>query len=967
MTQVLCPSFIGRASERSTIRALLDGAAARSGGTVAIVGEQGVGKSRLLWEAAEAARSLDMTVLTGRGAALDRTKPFRPITEALFGHFRHQPVPDDPRLAPLRPVVGRLLSPWVPTSPQPVELSPLVVGEALVRLLSLVAANRACLLILDDLHWADVETIAVADYVAGNLTTAPVAFLAALRPGENEVLDSVVNSLHARRAITRLELDRLSDEEVRSMARTCFGNVDLTRELDELLRVRAGGLPFLVEELLSAVASGVKADRVAPASVEELVAQRLAALGPKAKELFAAAAVLGLRFDLALAAEAADVPLDDALRIGRAAVAQQLLVRDGDRDGALRFRHALTRDAVLGPLLAPERAALARRALAAVERRGTRAQGTVRLAADLAELAGERVCAAGYLLEAGRAAAAEGALGTARAALEQARSLCPSPGADPVLLAEIDAALVAVLARAGETDACLERGRALLASASLPEDVRAEIELELARVAAGAARWRAARDHVAGARTSLEGKPNPALEARIEAVAARVSAELGQAVDAERRARAALELGTGLAPDAACEALHVLGRQSRTRDLAEARGYFAEAEALASRVGLILERIVSLFELGTIDLLALGPRDRLEEALALAERTGALGTVVAAHLQLAWWWEDRGASPEMLAAACQARELATQLGMRAPAAMAAAAEAAASALAGDATAVEAAVNAAYDLAGDDPDVVAAARGHAQAMLALVVDDRAAALVELDAAVEALRSAGRATPMPMWGLRALLRAVEGTAAEPALDDAVAVQVHTLVAAYAELAQAVLAGRAGDPAAAEELFAAGDRRLAGLGWLQGLARRHVAEAALADGWGAPHSWLVESLPWVEASGARRVADAIRALIRAGGRRAPRSRGHRSLPEALSALHLTPREAEVLSFLGKGASTREIAEALYVSPKTVERHVENLVAKTGTGSRRRLVVFAAANTAPTPAPRNGGFPDAGGASSG
>jgi ABC-type lipoprotein export system ATPase subunit len=92
VTQVHCPSFIGRASEKSAIRALLDGVASRSGGTVAVVGEQGVGKSRLLREAAEAARSLDITVLAGRGVASDRTTAFRPITEGLLGHFRHQPV-----------------------------------------------------------------------------------------------------------------------------------------------------------------------------------------------------------------------------------------------------------------------------------------------------------------------------------------------------------------------------------------------------------------------------------------------------------------------------------------------------------------------------------------------------------------------------------------------------------------------------------------------------------------------------------------------------------------------------------------------------------------------------------------------------------------------------------------------------------------------------------------------------------
>ena len=961
MAQVLCPCLVGRELELARLRALLERAGSGSGGLVGVVGEQGVGKSGLLRQVVDEARRVRMSVLTGRGVASGCTTGFRPLSEALFGHFREHPLPEDPLLTPFQSVFGRL----VPSSGgavRPVELSPLIVGEALLRLLSLVGSDRGCLLVLDDLHLADADTLGVVEYLADHLPKTGVACVVALRPGESNSADSMMYALDARRAVGRIELSRLSTEEVRTMARACLDVADLGPEVEQLLDTRADGLPFLIEELLTAVASDAPGGRAVPASVQDLVIRRVAALGSSAPQLFAAAAVIGMRFEVALAAETAELPLTEVAELVRAAAAQHLLVAEGSEQDAVRFRHALTREAVLARLLVPERRALAARALALLNGRGPAPPGAVEVAADLAEMAGDPLQAARHLLDAGRQATAGAALGSARAALERARTLVRAPQLDPGLVANIEVGLVTVLAQAGETDRCLELGRALLASTVLSEGCRVDVNLELARAAIGGSRWSAAEEHLARARAAAGNDLGPAGRARIEALAARVAAEVGQFEEAQRRARAALEDAAGRAPDAACEALHVLGRQARGWDLDEARNLFAKAGEVASGAGLAVERIGSLFELGTVDLLGLGPIDRLREALALAEEHGALGTVVAAHLQLAWWWEDRGASEEMLAAARQARDLGASLGMHLPAAMAATAEAAALALTGDADGVERALQAAYDMAGDHPDVVAAGRGHARTMLALVADDRATALAELDGAVQVLRDARRRTPMPMWGLRALLAAVAGDDVERAVEEAEAVQVHALVASYLGLARAVLAGRAGHRADAARLFAAADAPLDGLGWLHGLARRHVAEAAIADGWGSPTSWLVESLPWVDRPATRRVADAARALIRSCGQRAPRSARPPSLPEPLASLGLSPREAEVLSLLATGASTKEIAASLYVSPKTVERHVENLVAKTATGSRRRLVVFATTHCAASHPVANGDFPDAG-----
>jgi DNA-binding CsgD family transcriptional regulator len=90
---------------------------------------------------------------------------------------------------------------------------------------------------------------------------------------------------------------------------------------------------------------------------------------------------------------------------------------------------------------------------------------------------------------------------------------------------------------------------------------------------------------------------------------------------------------------------------------------------------------------------------------------------------------------------------------------------------------------------------------------------------------------------------------------------------------------------------------------------------------------------------------VASACRSLLRQAGAPVPRRRRPApDLPAPLATLGVTPREAEVLAFLAEGRSTREIAARLYVSPKTVERHIANLAAKVGVGGRSELVASAA-----------------------
>ena len=126
---------------------------------------------------------------------------------------------------------------------------------------------------------------------------------------------------------------------------------------------------------------------------------------------------------------------------------------------------------------------------------------------------------------------------------------------------------------------------------------------------------------------------------------------------------------------------------------------------------------------------------------------------------------------------------------------------------------------------------------------------------------------------------------------------------------------------------------------------VGRRLVAEAAIADGWGEPVQWLREALPWLEREGHTRILAACRDLLTRAGAPVPRrGRGASAVPRDLQVHGVTSREMDVLALVGDGLSNVAIAERLYLSPRTVEKHVERLKDKTAADSRAELARIAA-----------------------
>ncbi len=902
---------------------------------MAISGEAGVGKSRLLRELVGRAAGRGVPVLFGR-AVESSASPYRPLSEALLSQLRRVDSPLGPGGDPFRSALGLLLPGWA--TEVPAGDTSVVVGEAVLRLLASVAGPGACLLALEDLHWADRETMAVVEYLADNVSDQRLLLVATVR--DDEIGEPVrrVRALVARRSVSRVELRRLDPAGVQDMAAACLQEDAVPAPLRDLVLSGADGLPFLVEELLLAAETAVPQRTPVPETFAEMARRRLRA-APGVAEVLRAAAVLGRDFDEDLLPVMTGLSSAEVARRLRAAREHRLI--ELDSAGGCRFRHALTRATVLADLLPGEHVALAAVALPAVEAAHPGLPGHwCELAADLADRAGMDDRAAALFLEAGRRALGRGALVTARGFLDRARQL----GADdPTVALEADDALCTVLALAGDNATLAEVGDRLLGELTAADATRtrtAAVHRRLARAAVAAADWRAAREHLDAA------ADDTAADGEDDVLAAQVALGLGDLEAAVRLARSALSAAEQHGRWAlACEALEVIGRRERVRDLVAAEQAFSASLAIAERAASPVWRVRAMHELGTIDLLAGGPIDRLAAARAAALSAGAMGAAATVGLQMAAWRLNHAEVDETVRAAREFAAEAHRLRLPTLEALGAVLEAGAHALAGRRTAMDVALATALRLAGEDPEVRGVAALQVRAAYWLVRENRARALADLDAGMDLLRR----TPVtaPFRGMWALIRVMENKdgAAAVAEVEASGLTVYWLVHGWVVHARAVLLGRAGRTADAAAAFAKADQVLGRCRWYQEYARRLVAEAALADGWGDPVEWLTGALDFFDRSGDARVASACRALLRGAGAPVPRQRRAAArVPAGFEGLGLTPRETEVIVLLGQALPTRDIAARLFLSPKTVERHVANLAAKVGVRGRAELIAFAA-----------------------
>jgi DNA-binding CsgD family transcriptional regulator len=957
------PVVIGRGRELTRLEHALTDARACRGGATFLTGEPGIGKSRLAMESAGLAVAADMRVLRGRASGIGPTVPFRALSEALMSLLRGPNAPSVDALGPYRPVLGRLVPDWHEPGSGADGGSLVVLAEAVLRLIAVLGRDRGCLVVLEDLHDADLETLAVVEYIVDNLDGLPAVLLATLRNGQCEAL-RLAQSAVQRGAGTVLELNRLGFAQVRDLIASCLEAVaeDVPDVVAEQLWADSGGSPFMVEELLHGLVTNGQLVRSGegwrvtgrirtevPASLVRTIGERTDRLGPQGRQMLSVAAVLGHRFPLSVVHKVTGMNYDALLSHLHAGVAARLVTTDEPAPDWYAFQHPLTGEALLARLTPTEQAELSAQAADAIETIHPGLPGEwCQLVAGLRLRAGHGVEATRLFADAGRRALADGAPGSAVTLLEQAEQLL-GDHEDARLRADVVEALLYALAEGSEFERAFQLAHRLddLGSAGLTATRRAALHVRLAWVAHVAGRWTDGLAQMAVARKLLGPDAADEDTAPLDAVDADLALEAPGArrkQEAELLARRAVAAAERVPlPTIACQAWLAIGTVARERNLAESTACYERVREIAEQHQLPMWRVHGLVRVAGNEWLAESDSDGLLYAGREAQRVGAItmGQIVdatmALHLVLSG--DFVAAVPVIDECWATARRMQLELVGR----HVLMTRATLAAHQGRRREMEAALLDFQRLDGERSQEQPMALGMARAFCALLEEDRDRARDDL---ADALASDDvNPTTFSLYGrhgLDLLLNTLEGDADWSRYEE---VRVTAQGAMrwnrqFVELTQAVLLGRSGRVTEAAEAVLVAQRSAAPYAMARHLGLRLVAEAAVADGWGDPAGWLREAEEYFHHGQVPAVASACRSLLRQLGVSVQQRRaGTERVPKPLRTLGVTLREFEVLELLIERLDTRSIAERLHISPRTVEKHVASLLTKTDTPDRPAL----------------------------
>ena len=425
------------------------------GQLVAVVGEAGVGKSRLFYEFIHSHHVLGASdgawrVLESSSVSYGKATPFLPLADLLRGYFRIDDR-DDARSVRAK-VTGTLLTLdraledavpamlWILEAiepddtflaQEPVQRRRRAV-ESVRRVLLRESQVQPLLLVFEDLHWIDTETQGVLDSLAESLATAPVLLAVNYRPEYRHGWGS-------KTYYRQLRIDPLPPESADALLRALLGADPSTAPLAPLLIARTEGNPLFLEESVrtlvetGALAGEPGAYRLArsaatiqmPATVQAILAARIDRLRPELKRLLQAAAVVGKDVPVALLAAVAEMAEDELpAALGELQSAEFLYEARLFPDVEYTFKHALTHEVAYGGVLQERRRALHATILEALERlHADRLGEHAEVLAHHAAQAGVAAKAVHYLREAGAKAAERSANREAVGFLERALAL----------------------------------------------------------------------------------------------------------------------------------------------------------------------------------------------------------------------------------------------------------------------------------------------------------------------------------------------------------------------------------------------------------------------------------------------------------------------------------------------------------------------------------------------------------------
>ena len=385
--------FVGRDSELDQLRHALERARAGQGQVVAVVGEPGVGKSRLYWEFSHSHRAQGWLMIESGSVSYGKATNYLPIIELLRAYFQIERADDSRKIG--EKVTGKLLSLdrqlercvapmlWlldVPTDDETwTHLDPSrrrqIVLDAVKRLLLRESQVQPLMVLFEDLHWIDAETQLLLDSLVESLPTAQILLLVNYRPEYSHGWGS-------KTYYRQIRVDPLPPESAEVLLDALLGTDATLAPLKRLVIERTEGNPFFIEESVrtlveSQVLSGGRGahrlDRLlgsiqVPATVQAVLATRIDRLAPEDKRLLQAAAVIGKDVPLALLQAIAELAGDELRAgLGRLQAAEFLYGTQLFSDPGYTFKHALTHDVAYGSLLNERRRAMHARIVEAIE------------------------------------------------------------------------------------------------------------------------------------------------------------------------------------------------------------------------------------------------------------------------------------------------------------------------------------------------------------------------------------------------------------------------------------------------------------------------------------------------------------------------------------------------------------------------------------------------------------------------
>jgi class 3 adenylate cyclase/tetratricopeptide (TPR) repeat protein len=385
--------FVGRDREVDKLREVRERAAAGHGQIVAIAGEPGVGKSRLLWEFTHSHRISGWRVLECTAMSHGKTISYLPVSDMLRSYFQIDERDDERRirekvtgklitldeaLRPALPAFFQLLDvpvedqEWLGLDPSQRRQRTL---DAVKRLLLRESQIQPVLLIFESLHWVDGETQAFLDSLVESLPTARALLLVSYRPEYQHTWGS-------KTYYTQFRIDPLPSASAEELLHALLGDDPGLRLLKQTLIERTEGNPFFLEECVrTLVETGtftgergayrlgreVQAIQM-PATVQAVLAARIDRLPTEARRLLQAAAVIGMDVPLNLLNAIMDLP-EEVLRRGLAHLQSAEFLYEVSLFPTVEytFKHALTQDVAYSTLLLERRRQLHGRIVAAIE------------------------------------------------------------------------------------------------------------------------------------------------------------------------------------------------------------------------------------------------------------------------------------------------------------------------------------------------------------------------------------------------------------------------------------------------------------------------------------------------------------------------------------------------------------------------------------------------------------------------